>query len=1245
MNQVLRTAFYKHGFLLIAAAWLYTISFIVVNYWAYSSSPEKVKDRLQARITKYEERAAELNSDNKLLSNLLQDSAAKDPSLFKELPFGFFVHTATNEESIALAYWSSNQYYINPDDLLLADGNYFVDYQNGSFELMRKSLEIGRKKIITTALIPIQWKYFTENKYLHTSFEGFPGLKEQYELSHELEALPILSSEGKQLFKIKLKRGQSFVRYDWFTILLRVIAVFLLMIFLNATALEVAEKKGFLPSVGFLLPVIFILRFITYQVPFPFQFSRLYLFDPSIYASNMVHPSLGDLLINVVLVFWVVSYCKYVSFKQNYKYFFIHHPILKFIYLVCFVAASFIAASIIRSLVQDSKISFDVTNFFSLNFYSIISFAILCLIALCFYHLSHFLLKPLLDTATPIANQVLVITATGLLYLTFTIGRANTVSNLLVVAWLIVYVWLLNKRKQDIYLPILRSSFFIFWVMLLAVSVTLLVSYQNKAVEWEQRKKMAERLSTQGDPGVENLLGIALNFDSVALVKNFPRLYDEYANKFIKDSLLNENFSGYLNKFEARLYTFDSLYNPLYNDDSTTFATLETIINNKGKRAENGNLYRFQNSNNKINYLYKKEVVSPPFLHGYLFVVVEEKRFKIEALFPELFKQQELTTELNPAYGYAEYSNGKIVRRSNDYDFPLQIKSNFTGSYEYKEIKNNGYTELWYNPGNNKEVVITKEDTKFIEVATLFAYLFFTFLLVVCLFHVGNYLLQTRFKKQHLQQLFRFNIRSQIHGTIIFISVFSFIIIGFATISFFIMRFSKANEERLSRSIQLMANEVEAKISALEQKTLLDDFLTVHDEGYSKELNKTITEISEVHNVDVNYFNTNGKLVLTTQPYIYNKFLLSDKMQPQAYQQLHYNKRSRVIQNEKIGSLQYVSIYVPIMDDQGKTYAYLNIPYLGSQAELNQEISNFIATLINLNAFVFLLAGAIAFLLTERIVSSFKVIGDKMQEVNLGKQNEAIAWDKNDEIAALVNEYNKMVRKLEQSAVALAASEREGAWREMARQVAHEIKNPLTPMKLSIQYLQRAIDNDAPNTKELSQKVANTLVEQIDQLSKIAGDFSQFANISNVNAERFDITDVLASIINLYKHDERVNISLHKQEGTYKVEADRTQMNRVFTNLIKNGIEAAGEGKLAEINVYQYLKNNHIIIKIADNGTGIPAEMTDKIFTPNFTTKTSGTGLGLAICKGIVENAHGTIHFVTEENTGTTFIVELPLAV
>jgi nitrogen fixation/metabolism regulation signal transduction histidine kinase len=312
--------------------------------------------------------------------------------------------------------------------------------------------------------------------------------------------------------------------------------------------------------------------------------------------------------------------------------------------------------------------------------------------------------------------------------------------------------------------------------------------------------------------------------------------------------------------------------------------------------------------------------------------------------------------------------------------------------------------------------------------------------------------------------------------------------------------------------------------------------------------------------------------------------------------------------------------------------------------ELKQEISNFLVAIINLNAFIFLMAGVIAVFVTNRITQSLTMIGDKMREVNLARHNQEIAWTRNDEIGGLVQEYNHMVQKLEASAAALAKTEREGAWREMARQVAHEIKNPLTPMKLSIQYLQKAIDNNAPNVKELSKGVAQTLIEQIEHLSKIAAEFSQFANIGITRNELVDMHDLLRSLVSLHGMHAHVDIRWEPVDGELRIFADKTQINRLFTNLLQNAIEAIPDDRQAVIHIRESVDTEHVLVSVEDNGAGIPPEMQSKIFTPNFTTKTSGTGLGLAMSRGIVEQAKGEIWFETREGVGTTFFVRLPLA-
>lgn len=1242
--STLKKAIYKHGYLIITAAWLYTFSFIFINYWSYNASPQKVQSKLSQRIIRLEDKLARLLKDTQQIKALIgpQNNAQKEKMVKED--YGLFIYELNQRTDPDLLYWNTNQYYTVPDDLYRKDSSWFSVKRNGEFEIIKTKINLSDRQLLVLGMIPIRWSYFIENKYLHSDFADYKGLDQQYELMTVPgeEVLPIYNGEGKELFGIRLKQGKSFLSYDGVTILLRVFAIVFLLIFLHSICIEVMQRNGFRIGYALLVALVVFIRLIAYQFSFPFDYSKLPLYDPSIYASNMLHPSLGDLLVNAILLFWLIGL--YKNHTDGKTWFIKPLPVqvrnYGGIFLLTFMC--YLIAEVVKSLVQDSKISTDVTNFFSLDFYSVISFVILCFLVLSFFEFSQIVLRPITERKFSLFEQSITVAISGFLCLILFYSSKEIPSGLSILLWLILYLVILHVRKSDLHLPLLRSPFFIFWVMFFTFSIAAVVMYENRVTEFEQRKRIAQKLALQVDPSGENLLNIAAtNFDDEFLRRNFYRFQSEYTNKFIKDSLINQNFSGYLNKYDTRIYTFDSLYHPLYNEDSTDYAAIKTIVLNQARPTVIPGLYSYDNTGEGFSYLYQKEVLDQKNTLGYIFVIAKSKRYKSEALYPELFNQaQDLSSDLNTNYAYAIYNKGVLINYFNTYSFPSRLNKKDVPEFEYTYKVVGDYSELWYNSGDDKQVLLVKRNTWLVESLTLFAYLFCSFLFIVFVFHTGGQLLIARFKWREIKKLFRFNIRTQIQSTIIFLSVFSFVVIGIATISFFIIRFNRSNEERLSKAIQVMGNEINSKLNS---QFSFDDVLSVKNNILTKTLERDIAEVSDLHNVDVNFYDVNGNLLVSTQPYIYNKHLLSTQMEPRAYQQLHFDNNIRYIQSESVGDFEYLSIYVPLVDDAGQNYAYLNIPYLNSQNELNQEISGFLATLINLNAFIFLVAGAIAFFLTSRITASFSLIGEKMRQMNIGKDNQEITWTRNDEIGLLVAEYNKMVKKLEQSAQALARSEREGAWREMARQVAHEIKNPLTPMKLSIQYLQKSILDGAPDVKQLTSNMAVTLIEQIDQLSRIAGDFSQFANIGNAQIEPLDVQEVIESVVRLYRTHPGLIIHWNSMEQPITVLADRVQMSRLLTNLLQNASEARSVDETVEVSILLELKNGMVLLSVKDDAGGIPLSMQSKIFTPNFTTKSSGTGLGLAMCKGIVENANGRIWFETEEGNGTTFFIELPL--
>ena len=1231
---------YKNGYLLITAAWLYTISFLFVNYWSFRSSPAKVKSSLEKRLNARSQWVDKLSTDTHRLATLLQSNQpTPNPSADDT---GIFMYAGTVDSLQGrLLYWNTNQMYIQPAELSLPAGIHFVSHRNGDFQLIRKNIQIGNLSYSLLALIPIRWSYFIENKYLRSHFAGFDHLEEQYEITNSSEAFSVETASGKQLFKMQIKSGKEFIQYDTITILLRLLAILFLLAFLHAIAAQIVVVYSFATGFGCLAGTVLVLRWLTHQFHIPFDFSKIPLFDPAIYASNALHPSLGDLLVNTALTYWILRFYRTKQPKENRSIIRLSSMASTFLNTALLTISGLLLAGIVGSLLEDAKISFDVSNFFSLSVFSLVSFIILCLLVLIFFFLSEIWLIPLIRLSVPFYLQALMIVLVAAGFIFWRIPANLYMLYAFITGWILLYVSMVYIRKKDFEQGLSSSGFFIFWVMFFAFSISALVITRFKMVEWLQREKMAEKLVLQSDPFGENLLNIAAtNFDDHFLQTNFARFaQSEQSNKMMKDSLIRQNFSGYLNKYDTRILTFFANGAPLYNEDATRMYFLDSMRTQQAQPTEINDLYAAVPGNKTFRYLFKKTIQSGDSIAGYCYVMIYANRYKSEALYPELFNQvADPLTDPSSGYAYAVYQKGKLMYHFSNYDFSSEINTQNWQINSFVRNTKPGFTELWYQHENEKQVIIVRKNNTLTELLTLFAYLFCSFIIISVVFTAAGKLVQTRFNRIKIARLFQFKIKSQIQTTILFISIISFLVIGITTITFFISRFNDNNEERLTRAIQVMANEINSRTTSRESIEMQSN-----PGGFGNELQQVISEISEQHNADINYYSTGGNLLISTQPYIYNKKLLSDKMDARAFQQLVKNKSIRFLQSEQIGSFRFLSVYKPLTDAAGITYAYLNIPYLNTQTELYQEISGFLATLLNLNAFIFLIAGAIAFYLTNRITASFELIGRKMQQISLGKINETIRWNRTDELGLLIEEYNKMVKKLEESAGALAESEREMAWREMARQVAHEIKNPLTPMKLSIQYLQSAIRRGDPNLPELYQKTNETLITQIDQLSRIAGDFAQFAQISQARLHLLDLREVLRIWVHLYDVSASCNINIQYPEGAVMIMGDEGHINRLFTNLVLNSVQANNDAtKKASIHIQLSIVNDRVVVALSDNSGGIPPEITHLLFTPNFTTKTGGTGLGLAICKRIVEQSGGTIRFETQWGTGTTFFIEWP---
>jgi len=1234
---------------LVAAVILYLLSFLFAQSFSPIRSLNLEVKKLQSYTQKQQKEFDELASDITLIKRLANKNASlNEVDELSQKKTGLFIY----EKNIAgteLLFWSSQNVLPPYEIFAFADTSYFLLIKNGNGYYISTKKTIARKEyddsLVVIGMIPVAYKYFTLFKGERFLYND--NADSRISISGVPTAYPVKSGNGSTLFYVSPQEKVAKPSND-LSLALKLIAVLLLLVYIHFLAEKISAQFGFWKGLLFLFVVLILLRVVNYYIPFPINLRQLELFDPTVYASNAVNRSLGDLMINAIFFWWIILFA-WRKLGKTGSYTLppgIGGTIIgaaASLLLVCF---TFMIAYTIRSLAADSSISFDVINVFNFTVFSGFGFITLAIIAVGYYYFTRIMVLLLsVSFKNDFYIVYLVIAVTGLTFLTFRVDSPFLSFYMIVLGWLIFYTWLSRVKKFRINDQRQTMAGALFWIFIFSVSITAVIIDANRDKEWLMRISKASSLDRKTDP--YNGLDLKVSFtdlDNEFLASQFYRFKDSSAAIIFRDSIMHRSPYPYLDHYDSRLFVFDANKVPLFNKDPDDFNTLDAIFLVQSKPTNHLPVYYVPKGFDKFSFILKYHVTNDEGKTvGYLFILCDPEQYSSEAVEARLFKGAEPMDAGSDVYSYGIYNQGILSTGPyNKYPFSTIIDtSEIPTSNIQKKIKSNA-TELWYRASNNKTIVIAREKATPIEAITLFSYIFCIFLFLVGILNLLILFLRIGGNLGQFRRILEWNIRTQIHGTIIFISILSFVIIAIATISFFIFRYEQNNKDRLARTMKVMTKEMEKR---LDSRRALDDRVAIYDSIDNDEIEKLVNEVAEIHNVTVNVYDTLGKLHVTSESLIYREGFLSERMDPLAFYHLSRNHEVQRVQKERLADISYMSIYAPLRGtDDGIAYAYINIPFFLSQQELKQEISNFLVTIINLNAFIFLIAGVIALFITNRVTRSFSLISEKMKEVNLGKTNEEIAWKRNDEIGGLVREYNKMVKKLEVSADALAKSEREGAWREMARQVAHEIKNPLTPMKLSIQFLQKSIDNNSENVKELTAKVAKTLVEQIDHLSKIAFDFSQFANIGNTNIETFDINEVIRSLDNLYRTSHEGELKLNTVPGKIMVRADKTQMNRLFTNLIQNAIEACnGKGK-CNIELNEVQTDGVVQISIKDNGEGIPKEMQSKIFVPNFTTKSSGTGLGLAMCKGIAEQAGGRIWFETKTGEGSTFYVELPVA-
>lgn len=1182
-----------------------------------------------------------LNSREKILDECLN---GMKPILAEEDPHGsvpesnLFSIAENNNITILefldnkLFHWSDNGFNVPTylTDSLLS--NKLVFLQNGWF--LTKSVEAGNEKLI--GLLRLRYDYSFENDIIKSGFEESFGLSKNVGFSTDKNASPfhINNRNGQYLFSLVFPEIRKNTYFMLIPLLIWSAALFLVIFLLVRLCRIFIEKRKFAAGTMILVASFFLIYFIILITGKPTVFLQTELFSPYRFSLDNAIPSLGHLMLLSVLAVVFSYFCyKYLpprepkesTERRDYALFSI-------LFLACTFLV-FLFHSVFNELISNSNISFETYKVLDLSIFSIAGFIALYLL----------LMVPLLFLIRTVqyykrlnSLYVLLSVFPSLVFLAVVYFHdwGTLIPLVLFLISLAITVWFGIKKSTG-----LLTVTVLFSVIFATYSLWF-ITRLSETKTTEKIKIQAVSFSTENDPEAEHLLlEMWPEISSDSLLKNLMTAESFNKNREdvdrIFEFLRTNYFTGYWTNFNFKivLCSNDELLNigPGNGVFENCFKFFDDRIMQNGHRLTGTDFYFIDNQGGRSYYIGK--------------LIYHVQGFKTNGLFIELYSDVNV---FQPGYSsllldkkyhgysglkdysFAKYINGEIVLQTGDFPYDKTDGVYVDKISDYKIFRAGGYKHVLFQNGN-ATVIISRPYLTTGDLAISFSYLFAFILLLSNIFMLV-------IRPPALKGMNLFNFRQKLQLSYIGILLFSFLLIGIVVAFLTISQYRSKHQENITEKLNSVYMELDSKLSM--ENHLTNDWRS----GDYESLSELLIKLSNIFNTDINLYDLQGFLIATSRPEIFSRNLTSTRINIMASINLKDNNRSEFIQKEKIGNLEYLSMYVPFFNADNKVIAYLNLPYFRMQSVLAKEISNLIVAVINFTLLLIVITMSIAVFISGRLTAPLSMLSDGLASVEVGKKSNHLKYSGSDEIAELVRQYNRMVDEIEESTHKLANSEREYAWREMAKQIAHEIKNPLTPMKLNVQQLFKSFNDKVPGFEKKLEKFTRNQIEYIDNLSSIASAFSSFAKMPGSNPSEINLPEQITTTLELFKNTDNISFRIKwPHENKVVVYADKEQLNGIFSNLIKNGIQAIPEEREGIIKVNMEISGNKVIVSVSDNGSGIPEDIQKKLFTPNFTTKTSGMGLGLSIVKKYVEGANGSIWFESAADSGTTFFVELPL--
>lgn len=1117
-----------------------------------------------------------------------------------------------------LVYWNDTDYLGEYHNLKEKDTLYLYDNGYGLKMVQRKEVVADHDLIEIFSFVSLYDNPQIRNKYLAEApnphiFEGYPVI---------IDGMGKVSMyhAGRALFSMTLIEESSLWN--------ELVGLFLALVLFGSgllLVLRIPRVKSFPPRIRILLlAVLLVVGRTALWYWTKDHLSHWSIFKPINFTAEPIFYSLGDTIINLIIaLIWLVTV---------YRSFFlipgmVHLPgsIFKKGLIASGVAVFILSLSLLSyggvwMLLENSQIPLDIAK--SINFDELRVYAFLCLLLVGLNVVLAFSMsiRVFNDLKLPAWFHYLVIVATFLLF-SLVVGEYGwVVGGAFILAWLIIDFFGFSKR-----LRLFRYQTFVYLIILIT-SYTLVCAFAiYKHTEKDVRvakEKFGNRLLIKND-----ILGELYLSEIIKEIENDRYVRTRLLSRLlsrqnIREKIRRQFLSSYFKKYDINVYLFDSNGESLQPETNPLpFQEWEKRFREDSLATDYEKIYFIQDlgENVRNKYICFLNIDAYGRNVGHIILDLTLKKYIPTSVFPELLLESRYFVSGANEFDYAVYKNGEILYKQGRFSFENKLShEDIRKDQLYQRgVEREGVHYYGVKTQDGRAIIITSSTY---ENSAFIANFSFNFLLLFFAFGVALMGFQLVVDNS------RFNLSTKIQLYLGLSFILPMLIVSVALLNTLNSSYREEIDRNFrKRSYNLAENLIDPTESFVENQINID--------VYANEIAKA----GALAQSDLNIYDIKGRLVTSSQPEIFRLGLLSNLIDPDAFREVRYKREQNLITERAIGTLDFKTSYTALRAyDDGRLLAILAMPYFDSKNHLKRQQVEVFSNLISIFTVIFLISIFVGNIIVGNLVQPLKKIGEKLRSTSLEEENQPIAYEAEDEIGSLIKEYNLMLLKLEESKEALAASQKESAWKEIARQVAHEIKNPLTPMRLKIQQMMKSF-----NTNEKNYKACLTLIDQVDTLSSIADSFSEFAKMPAPNYKPTDICRLLDSVAGLYQ-SESVAIRKRFEKECPNVYVDPKIFTGIFTNIILNAIQAAGDQPL-EIVMRVKEVSSKILVSIQDNGKGIPEELKENIFTPYFSTKRRGSGIGLAVAKKGIENAGGNIWFESEEGKGTTFFISLPV--